>query len=784
MAISKLVGASVQRVEDPALITGRGTYVDDIKLPGMLHMAVFRSTAGHARIRRLDVSKAAGAPGVVAVLTADDVAHIPGLGSGWSLPGMNAPGHPLLGSGTVRYVGEPLAVVVAADRYSAKDALELIEVDYDPLPAVTDPEKGMEEGAPQLHENVPRNIALDWTLQNGDAEAAFARADRVVEVRVLNQRVVGAPLEGRGVVARFEPGRGQLTVWTSTQVPYGVRNGLASRLGLPLSKVRVIAPDVGGGFGLKLQVYPEEILAAHLAMKLRRPVKWIEERSENFVATSHGRDQIQKVKAAVTKDGRLLGLKVEVIADLGAYSLGNTPGLATFTARMAPGIYDVQDVDIRILGVLTNKTPHDAYRGAGRPEGTYLIERTMDAIARELGLDPAEVRRRNFIPKDRFPYRTATGLVYDSGDYNAALDLALEKAEYHQWRRRQEELRRNPQGKYLGIGISTYVEISGLGPSKGMNALGAGGGHFESGSIRVHPNGHVTVITGTSPHGQGHRTAWAQIVSDELGVPMDQIEVLHGDTDVGVQGVGTHGSRSAPVGGTAVYLAAGKIKEKARRIVAHVLEASPEDVVFENGRFFVRGTPAKAMTLAEVAGVAYAALQLPEGMEPGLEATTFYDPPNFTFPFGAHVCVVEVDAETFETKIVRYISVDDCGRVINPLLVEGQVHGGLCQGIAQALYEEMAYDENAQPLTGTFMTYAIPTALEMPSFELYRTITPSPANPLGVKGVGEAATIGSTPAVVNAVVDALSHLGIRDLDMPLKPHRLWEAVARAQGNGA
>lgn len=779
----RVVGRVVRRKEDPRLITGTGTYVDDLRLPGMLHMAVVRSPHAHARITGIDTSRARSMPGVHAVITGAEIKDLCSpMPVGWSLDGLQVPEKYPLAIDRVRHVGEAVAVVVAASPAAAADAADAVDVTYDPLPAVTDPEAAMEDDAPRVWDDVPGNIAARFPLSGGDIDAAFREADRVVKLRAVNQRLVPVPIEPRGVVARAHPVTGELTLWSATQIPHILHALVPGILGIPETKVRIVAPDVGGGFGCKLNLYAEELLAGALSLKLGRPIKWIERRSEHFAATIHGRDQINEAEAAVTNDGRILGIRARVIADIGAYHQLLTPAIPTFTPFMMTGVYAIPALDVEVIEVFTNKTPTDAYRGAGRPEATYLLERLVDCVARELGLDPVEVRRKNFVQPDQFPYTTASGLSYDSGNYPAAMDRLLEKIDYAAFRREQEEAR--AQGRLLGIGFSTYVEICGLAPSRIWGALGAGIGGWESATVRVSPAGRVTVVTGTSPHGQGHETSWAQIVADALGVDYDDVEVLHGDTDVAPFGLDTYGSRSAAVGGTAVHMSAIKVREKARRIAAHVLEAAVDDVEFEiagdgKGRFYVKGAPQRHVTLAEVAGHAFTAHNLPDDLEPGLDETTFFDPTNFTYPFGAHACIVEVDPEDGRVKILRYVSVDDCGNVINPQLVEGQVHGGLAQGIAQALYEGAVYDEQGQLLTASLNDYAVPTAADLPSFETDRTVTPSPTNPLGVKGVGEAGTIGSPPAVVNAVVDALAHLGIRHLEMPLRPARVWAAIQAA-----
>ncbi len=765
MAISRYVGARVRRKEDPRLITGISLYVDDLKLPGMLSVAFVRSTYPHARIRRIDPAPALQMPGVVAVITGEQlrqwVKHA-ALGAGEGDEG-GAPQVELLAADVVRYVGQPIAAVLAEERYLAHDAVAAVQVDYEPLPVVTDPEEAMKDGAPQLYPQVKNNIGARWDRTSGDVEGAFAQADLVVKQRFVNQRLAGNPMEPRAVAAAPEPLIGGVTVWSSTQAPHWNRDAIAGVLGLAQSQVRVIAPEVGGGFGVKIGAYQEDAILAALAWKLHRPVKWVETRSEHMLVTNHGRDQVVEYEAAVRKDGKILALRANIVQNLGAYPKGlYLPGL---TGTMAVGCYDIPAVEIHAVGVYTNTMAVGAYRGAGRPEAAYYIERMVDLIANELGLDPAEVRRVNYIRPEQFPYTTATGERYDTGEYEKALNRALELSRYQEWRQRQQELRQ--QGRYLGVGMASYVEICGFGP-------------WESATVRVEPSGAVSVYTGTSPHGQGLETALAQLVADELGATFDEVVVHHGDTASVPQGNGTMGSRSLVVGGGALLMAIERVREKARRIAAHLLEAAVDDIEFADGKYRVKGAPDRTVTLAEIAHAAYGG-SLPAEIEPGLVATDFFAPADEVFPFGTHVAVVEVIPETGEVKILQYVSVDDCGPRVNPLLVEGQVHGGLAQGIAQALYEEVKYDENGQLLTGTLMDYAVPKAAMLPSFIADKTETTTPLNPLGAKGIGEAATIGSTPTVANAVMDALKPLGIKHLDIPFTPQRVWAAIQQAQG---
>jgi carbon-monoxide dehydrogenase large subunit len=782
-APSNHVGQAIRRKEDPRLITGRARYIDDISLPGTLWAALVRSPEAHARITSIDTQAASSRPGIHAVFTGEDMADLGGpLPMAWVPPGVEVknPEHWPLAKGTVNHVGDPVAVVLGEDRYAVIDAAEDVVVQYEPLPVVTDPEKAL-EGVPFVHEQLGTNKVHEWSLPGGDVEAGLAEADVVIERRVVNHRTAGAPIEPRGVLADYRAG--SLTLWTSTQVPHFVRLFLAILLGMSEERVRVIAPEVGGGFGSKLQVYGEEVLAAWCSRKLERPIKWIETRTENMAVAHQGRDQISHVKMGARRDGTVTAFHVKIIADFGAYNMLLTPLIPSLGAFVMGGCYAIPNVQTDIVGVFTNKAPTDAIRGAGRPEATHMVEVTLDQMAAELGMDPVEIRRKNFIPADSFPATVATGVIYDSGDYNKTLDRLLEHIDLAAFRREQEELR--SKGVFRGIGLSTYTEICGLAPSRvtGPGGVGVQAGGWESAMVRVHNTGAVTVYTGSSGHGQGHETAFAQIVADRLGVDPSVVEVIHGDTGTGPEGRNTYGSRSLAVGGEALARCATKVAEKSKAIVADQLEASAEDVELTDGKFSVKGSPDKGMTLAEVAGAAYLNL-VPEGMEPGLEETTFYDPENFVFPFGAHACIVDVDRDTGKTKVVRYVAVDDCGRAINPLLIDGQVHGGIVHAIGQALYERVHYDEDGQLVTGTFVDYALPTAAELPSFETDRTETPSPVNSLGAKGVGEAGTIAASAAVTNAVIDALRPLGVNYINMPLTPMRVWEAIGQANGGAS
>ena len=776
MGIAAMLGSPIKRREDPRLITGQATYVDDIKLPGMLHMAVLRSPYGHARINSINTEAARNQPGVVAVYTAEDLKGAVGdiavavpLGKMTEGMGIRKP----LAEDKVRFFGDPVAVVIAEDRYTARDARDLIEVDYEPLPAAIDVEKAMQPGAPLLYEEFGTNVAFSMHPPTEEIDKVFeqTKADGgvVVKERIVNQRLAPVPIETRGVVAEYHKALKTLNIWSSSQIPHLLRNILAATVGLPQHQVRVIVPEVGGGFGCKLNVYPEEICAAFASMKTGHPVKWIEDRSENLAATIHGRDQVDYIEVAATKDGKITGLKVHGISDLGSYSqLFTDVIMIAFGFPVACGAYDIPNIYLSGDIVFTNKVPTDAYRGAGRPEATYIAERAIDLVAHELGKDPVEVRRVNFVKPDQFPYKSAAGAVYDTGNYEAALDKALEIADYQGLRAEQARRRASGDGKLMGIGLSSYIEICGFGP-KGTAPVGL----YESARMRIEQSGTVMVYTGSSPHGQGEETTFAQIVAEEFGIPVDNVMIIHGDTDSTPEGRGTYGSRTTAVGGSAVYTAAQRLKEKMTQIAAHMLEASASDVTLEDGKFSVAGSPQKSVSFAEVALTANLSNTLAPGIEPGLETTVFWEPEACVFPFGTHVCVVEVDKDTGEAEITRFIAVDDCGRQLNPMLVQGQVHGGIAQGVGQAMWEGVVYGEDGQLLTGTLLDYAMPIASELPSFELDHTITLTPVNPLGVKGVGEAGTIGSTPAVANAIADAL---GVAHVDMPFKPENLWKVI--------
>jgi aerobic carbon-monoxide dehydrogenase large subunit len=767
---TRYIGKPLKRKEDPRLIQGIGHYVDDLNLAGMHYAAFLRSPYAHAKIRSVDLSKARRAPGVVLALSGADIdGAIQPVPCAAQIPDMKPAPRPVLARDRVLFVGELVAAVVASDRYAARDALDLIEVDYEALTPIVNPEKAIAKGAVPLHAGQKDNIAFKWELEGGDLKAAFKAADKVIKQRIVNQRLIPVPIETRGVLADYKAGEGQLTVWSSTQIPHLLRTQIASMLNFPETLVHVVTPEVGGGFGTKLNVYPEEALVAYLAIQLGKPVKWSESRRENFQATIHGRDQIDDIEVAVKRDGTVLGLRCRVIADLGAYYQLLTPLIPTLTGLMMTGCYRIPAARMEITGVFTNKMATDAYRGAGRPEATYLIERVMDLVAAELKKDPIEVRRKNFPQPKDFPFATPTGLIYDSGDYQKALDLALKVADYKKLRQEQAKLRK--QGRHMGIGVSTYVEICGMGPSSAMPA-----GGWESATVRVEPTGRVSVMTGSSPHGQGQETTFAQMGADILGIDPSQVQVVHGDTSIVPYGIGTFGSRATAVGGTAVYKSLQKVKEKMSRIAAHIVGSDPERMVFADGRISAKESAKKSVPFGQAVSAAYVAKTLPAEMEPGLEATTFFEPTNFTYPFGTHICVVELDAETGDVKLVRYVAVDDCGNVINPLLVEGQVQGGIVQSVGQALLEEAVYDEQGQLITGELMDYALPRASDMCWIETERTVTPTPVNPMGVKGVGEAGTIGATPALAGAVADALAPFGIHHVDMPFKREKLWHLM--------
>ena len=785
------VGKPVRRVEDHRFITGRGRYVDDIKLPGMVYAYIVRSPYAHAKILSIDTSQASTAPGVIAVFTGKDLEAdgIGGLPCGWQVDfrdgtQMKEPRHPVIAVDKVRHVGEPVAVIIAETREQAKDAAELLRIEYEELPAVVDPQKAIENGAPLVHDDAPRNLAFDWEIgDKAKTEAAFQEADRIVELELENQRLVPNAIEPRAAIGDYNPGTDHTTLYTTSQNPHLIRLLLcAFVMGLPEHKVRVVSPDVGGGFGSKIFHYNEEVIVTWAARKLKRPVKWTAERSESFLSDRHGRDHRTKVQLALKNDGTFLGLKVRTYANLGAYLSTFAPAIPTYLyGTLLQGVYTTPAIYCEVYGVFTHTVPVDAYRGAGRPEATYLLERIVDLAARELNMDPADIRKKNFIPPfdgiEQPGYQTQVALQYDSGNYEAALNRLLEMANYSEWRRKQQELR--SQGRYIGLGLSTYIEACGIAPSAVVGALGARAGLYDSATVRVHPTGKVSVYVGVHAHGQGHETTFAQIVADKLGIALEDVEIVHGDTAEIPFGMGTYGSRSLAVGGSAMVRALDKILEKATKIAAHLLEAPESDLEFREGRWYVKGTE-KSISFPEVALAAYVPHNYPPDLEPGLEAESFYDPKNFTFPFGAHLAIVEVDPETGEVKLLDYYAVDDFGNIVNPLVVEGQVHGGIVQGVGQALYEEARYDENGQLLTGTFLEYAMPRADEFPMFKVDHTVTPCPHNPLGAKGAGETGTIAATAAVANAVADALQPFGVKHVPMPMTPQRVWTAIQASQ----
>jgi carbon-monoxide dehydrogenase large subunit len=747
----------------------------------MQHLAFKRSDIAHGHIRSIDTSAALAMDGVEAIYTGAQIAElVPPMPVGTPWP---APEHRAVAVDMVRYAGEPVAVVVACDRYLARDAADAIVVSYDPLPAVVDPELAMTGQPAVIYPGFANNLALAGvpggtgvsgnTVDNSAIDKAFAQADVVISQRMVNHRLVPNAIEPRGVVAHFEPGKGTMTIWSSTQNPHVLRSIIAAMNGLGQDQVRAIAPEVGGGFGAKINVYGEDFVAAAISKQLGIPIKWNEDRSEAFVATSHGRDIIGYVDLAAKRDGTVLGLKLRLIADVGAYNFLFTAMIPTLTMLMANATYNIPAIRVTVTEVFTNKTPTDAYRGAGRPEATYFVERALDMLARELKIDPADVRRKNFIRPDQFPFATQMGAVYDSGDYEKALDLALKNSGWDQLKKDRDAAKK--EGRLVGLGLAMYVEVCGLGPSA---ILPTGG--WEHSQVTIERDGRISATTGASPHGQGNETTFAQMLADQFGVPIEHVTILHGDTAIVKQGIGTFGSRSQAVGGAALHMAGGKVKTKMAKFASAMLEANENDLVFEGGRVFVKGAPASGKSFAEVAGFAYVPVPLPPGLEPGLSEEAFFEPSNNTYPFGCHISMVEVDRETGEPTLLKLVAVDDAGHLINPLIVEGQIHGGLAQGIGQAMIEEAVYNADGQLVTGSFMDYAMPRATDFPRFELDATVTPTPVNPLGAKGVGEAGTLGSTPSVVSAVVDALSEFGVTHVDMMLRPEKLWRIIHGGQ----
>jgi aerobic carbon-monoxide dehydrogenase large subunit len=783
----RFVGGGVPRKEDPALITGQAMFIDDMTVPGMVWVGIVRSPAAAARINSVDLTRAKAMPGVVAAFSGADLADQweAGLPCAWPVTeDIKMPDHWPVAKDRAAFAGDAVAVVVAESRVQAKDALEAVEVDYDILDAVLEMDQAMEDGATLVHEELGTNKSYLWTLSNGEVDQVFNDAPVVVKERYFHPRLIPNAIEPRGVLVQPSPAAGDYTVYSATQIPHILKIMLAVVSGISEAHLRVVAPAVGGGFGSKLNVYAEELICLAMARKLGRPVKWIEERSENYLATIHGRDVVQDMEVAATEEGKVLGFRVKLVANMGAYMQLVSPGIPLLGAFLYHGVYDAQAYSFECVGVFTNKTPTDAYRGAGRPEATYAVERIMDSLARRVGKDPVEIRRMNFIPPFNEAREVISGLSFDSGNYEGTLDKALDMIGYDGLRKEQADRRSQKETKQLGIGISTYIEMCGLAPSQVLASLRYAAGGWDAATIRCLPTGKVIVVTGTSPHGQGHATSWSQIVADALGVDFDDVEVLHGDTAIAPLGMDTYGSRSLSVGGVALHNAAQKIIAKAKTIAAHELEVSEEDLEWGDGKIRVKGAPDKAKTIPEVAWSAFTAHNLPEGTEPGLQATAVYDPPNFTFPSGAHICAIEVDTETGMAEILKYVAVDDCGTIINPTIVDGQVHGGVAQGIAEAMYEEAVYDESGNLMTSSMANYRVPSAAELPDIETDRTVTPSTTNPLGVKGIGEAGTIAAPPAVVNAVIDALEPLGIDSIEMPVTPERIWATIQAAKGKAA
>ncbi len=782
------IGTRMLRREDPALLTGEARFTDDLDLPGALHMAILRSPFAHARITSIDASAAKDLPGVVEVFTGADLADL------WATPmpcawpvteDMKNPAHYPLASDTVHYVGDGVAVVLARSDSQARDALDVIEVDYDPLDVVIDLEEAHADRV-LVHGDLGTNHCYRWELHLDDeaVDRAFAEAAHTVKERYVQQRLLPMSMEPRACAAVPQPFGGDITLYSSTQIPHILKIMTAITLGIPEQQLRVISPSVGGGFGGKLNVYADELLVTALARKLNVPVRWVEERTENTMGTIHGRGQIQDIELAADADGKVTAVRVDLVADMGAYLQLITPGIPLLGAFLYCGVYDVPAFSFGCTGVFTNATPTDAYRGAGRPEATYAIERAMDSLAREVGVDPAELRNRNFIPSDAFPYTAVTGLTYDSGDYDKGLQTCKALVGYDGLRSEQASRRSSGGTKHLGIGVSSYFEMCGLAPSRVLASLNYSAGGWEAATVRILPTNKVQVVTGATPHGQGHETSWSMIVADRLGVAPEDVDVLHSDTAISPLGLDTYGSRSLAVGGVAITMACDKVIDKARRIAAHQMECSTEDLEFENGQFAVRGSPDRTMPLAAVAFEAFTAHNLPDDEEPNLEAHVTYDPPNFSWPFGTHICVVEVDEETGQVDVLQYAAVDDCGNQINPMIVEGQIHGGIIQGLAQALFEEVIYDGDGNLQTSTLADYMVPGAPDVPAMKLQSTVTPSPTNPLGVKGIGEAGTIGAAPAVMNAVVDALRPLGVTDVAMPAAPMKVWSAIQATRGERA
>ncbi len=784
-----VLGTRMLRREDPALLTGEAKFCNDLNLPGALHLAVLRSPYAHARIRSIVTDEAAASPGVVAVYTGADLMSqwASPMPSAWAVTAdMKNPAHYPLATGKVAYVGDGVACVLATTDAAARDALDLIVVDYEPLEAVVDLEDALSDRV-VIHDDLGTNKSYTWDLKieghEGQVDEAFAAAAFTVKERYVQQRLIPMAMEPRAVAAVPQPFGGGMVLYSATQIPHILKVMTALTLGIPEQQMRVITPSVGGGFGSKLDVYAEELLCVALARKHKLPVRWNEERGEGTVATTHGRGQIQHVELAADADGKLTAVRIRLLADMGGYQQLITAGIPLLGAFLYAGVYDLpQAYDFSCTGVYTTLTPTDAYRGAGRPEATYAIERAMDSLADVMGIDPMELRERNFIQKEQFPYTAMTGLTYDSGDHLLAMRQAAELSDYAGVRERQKTQNVAGSTKLLGIGQASYFEMCGLAPSRVLASLNYSAGGWEAATVRILPTNKIQVVTGTSPHGQGHETSWSMIVADKLGVPPEDVDVLHSDTAISPLGLDTYGSRSLPVGGVAIAMACDKVIDKAKKIAAHQLEANEDDLEFAGGAFTVKGSPDRTMPLAAIAFEAFTAHNLPDGLEPNLEAQVTYDPPNFSWPFGTHICTVEVDTETGQVTVLQYVAVDDCGVQVNPLIVEGQVHGGVIQGLAQALFEEAVYDTEGNLKNASLAEYLVPAASDVPSLTLGHTVTPSPTNQLGVKGIGEAGTIGAAPAVINAVVDALSSLGVHDMPMPASPHNVWKAIHAATGN--
>ncbi len=786
MLMESYIGQSIERVEDKRFLTGKGRYTDDIILPNMTYAYILRSHHAHAKINSIDTAHAEAMDGVVAVFTGADTAAIAGVPTGWQVnfkngDTMKEPPHPLMVQDKVRHVGDAVAVVIAEDRYTARDAADAIDVSYEALDAVVLASEAVKEGAPLVHDDVPKNMCFDWALGNpiADVDAAIRGAHHVTTLEFVNQRLVANAIEPRCSIGDYDSTNDRYTLYTTSQNPHLTRLLLcAFVLGLPEHKVRVVSPDVGGGFGSKIPHYTEEALVTWCSRQIGRPVKWTAERSESFVTDAQGRDHETVADMAFDADGKIVALRVKTLANLGAYLSTFAPCVPTYLhGTLMQGLYTTPLINIDVTGVFTHTTVVDAYRGAGRPEATYLLERLLDNAAIEMGMDPAELRRKNFIPPfdgvNEPGYQTQVALQYDSGNYEGVLNRALEMVGYDDIRAQQAAGERN--GKLLGVGIATYIEACGIAPSAVVGALGARAGLYESAQVRVQPTGKVNIYTGSHSHGQGHETTFAQVVADRLGISMDDVQVVHGDSDSVAFGMGTYGSRSLAVGGTAIVKSVDKIIEKGRKIAAHALEARPEDLEYAEGKWTVKGTD-KSIGFGDVALTAYVPHNYPEGLEPGMDFASFYDPANFTYPFGAHIAVVEVEKSTGKVDLKRFVAVDDVGNVINPMIVDGQIHGGVVQGIGQALFEGAIYDDQGQLINASYLDYTMPRADDLPMIETDRTTTPCPHNPLGVKGAGEAGSIGSTPAVVNAVIDALKGFGVKDIRMPLTPERVWQAM--------